>query len=402
MIKQTYNARRRGAALVFVAVSIVTLLVMASLAVDVGYICALTAEQQNTADAVALACASGLQDADADEAHARAMEFLELNQKPQGFLSLNDQIIEYGWWDSVNLVFHPDSENRFACRVRAARNNAPLFFAALMGHLETDVWRDAVAIGTKPCGGIWGLAGVRVPGNVTTDSYDSTAGSYEEDSANSHGDICSFRDVQVMGSTEINGDIMAGLSYEVDTRGGPDITGLTSSTLEEMNPPTIEWGDIATNNDNSLIGLTDGGRYPISSGSLRVGAQDNLTMAPGRYYFKDITVGAQGKITFTGPTTIYMTGSLSASGGGLVNVTQQPGNLTIYSSGSSVKLGGGYEFFGTVVAPSAAVTLSGSADMYGALVGRIVTINGDFSFHVDESLEWSQPWFQPPRPFLVK
>ena len=37
-----------------------------------------------------------------------------------------------------------------------------------------------------------------------------------------------------------------------------------------------------------------------------------------------------------------------------------------------------------------------------ALVGLTVRMYGDFNIHVDESLEWAQPWFEPPNPFMVK
>ena len=44
------DAQRQGLVLVLTTVSLVTLLLFACLAVDVGYICALTTEQQNNAD----------------------------------------------------------------------------------------------------------------------------------------------------------------------------------------------------------------------------------------------------------------------------------------------------------------------------------------------------------------
>jgi hypothetical protein len=173
--RQYRSRQRRGAVIVLVVVSLATLLICAALAIDVGFICALTAEQQNNADASSLAGASGLREATWEEAQQRALEFLALNQTPQKYLSLDDQIIEFGWWDSVAMKFYPadDLDKAFAVRVRAARNGAGLFFARIMGHHTTDVSRVAVALGSKPCGGIWGLEGIRF-GSIQTDSFDST------------------------------------------------------------------------------------------------------------------------------------------------------------------------------------------------------------------------------------
>ena len=112
--------KRRGVVIALTAICLITLLLCAALAIDVGYICALTAEQQNNADAGALAGASGLQDQDSTAARSRALSLLAQNQEPQGYRSLSDQIIDFGWFDSVNLVFHPldDPTNAFAIRVR--------------------------------------------------------------------------------------------------------------------------------------------------------------------------------------------------------------------------------------------------------------------------------------------
>ena len=63
--------RRRGAVAVYVAVSIITLLLFASLAVDVGWICALVAEMQNTADAGALSGALALHEDESDSAYEK-------------------------------------------------------------------------------------------------------------------------------------------------------------------------------------------------------------------------------------------------------------------------------------------------------------------------------------------
>ena len=81
----------------------------------------------------------------------------------------------------------------------------------------------------------------------------------------------------------------------------------------------------------------------------------------------------------------------------IVNETENPADLTILSTGTEFKLGGGSAFYGTLVAPYADVVLSGSgSSFFGALVGKTVTFNGGFEIHVDESLPILGVFDAPP------
>lgn len=400
--------RRRGAAAVLVILVLPVLIGFAALAIDVGYVCNLAGSSQNTADAGSLGGAYVLQEGQAMSALDAALEVIARNQQQQGFLSLEDQTVELGAWDSVNRVFTAldpaDWETgAFAARVVARRNNAPLFFAAVFIQTEIDVEREAVAVGSRTCGGIWGLEGVRINGSVRTDSYDSTEGGYSFLTANADGDICSGRDIDIMGSGEVNGDIMTGFGYSANIAGAAaTITGITTSSLDGATAPEVELGDAESDNDNATIGLTDEGRDPFSSGwNLAMNSDDNLTLISGTYFFESITLRAGATLTVTGPTTIYVAGDVDATGNGISNVTEDPANLTLLVAGSSVILNGSSAFYGSVLAPNAEVTLSGSSDMYGAVIGGTVVMRGDFEFHVDESLAIVEAMQAPP-PMLVK
>lgn len=405
MWNRSPSKRRRGAVLVFVGVSLIMLLLVASLAIDVGYICALTAEQQNNADAAALACASALQDGVPGDAETRARDILGLNQQPQGYVSLDDQLVQLGQWDRAGQTFTvaDDVAEASACRVVAARNNAPLFFAAIAGHLSTDVTREAVAIAPRPCGGIWGLEGIRINGNVETDSYDSTEAPYSSVNAGDNGDLCSGMDIDIRGSVEIHGDAVAGMGYQIDIRGPVFVAGVQSATLSDVEPPPHGFGDVASVNDNHLIGPTTRGRTALNAGrSIRLTGNDTLTVPPGRYYWHDVNITSGSAITFTGPTLVYMTGTLDTTGTALINRTGDPANLTIISTGSTVRLVGTSDFYGSILAPYADLQLGGTATWYGAVVARTIWMHGNFNFHVDESLPLTKPWNAGAPPQLVK
>jgi hypothetical protein len=198
---------------------------------------------------------------------------------------------------------------------------------------------------------------------------------------------------------------MTGFGYQLLIDGiSGQITGLTTSNIPEVTPPPYGFGNVAVVNDNAKIGLTDGGSIPWGRGvgNLSFGSRDTLTLPGGTFYFNSITLSGGATIKFTGPATVYVVGDIRATGGALLNSTADPGNLSIICTGKEVKFGGGVDFHGSILAPLAAVTLGGNAEYYGALVGKILTLNGNITIHVDESLPLNKPWFEAPFPFLVQ
>ncbi len=400
MVNSSSPMQRRGAIAVITAISLVTVLMCASLAVDVGYICLLTTEAQNTADAGALAGADALREIEYDSVLDRVSDIIARNQSSQGFNSLDDQIIEIGRWDTSTRAFTAmlpaEAGSANAVRVVAVRNDVSLFFAALAGKTTTNVSREAVAMFLPACSGIWGIDSVKVPGTIEIDSYDSPEGPYSSSSAHQNGDLCSNGTITVSGNANVEGDIR---TTEVVLNGGAmDITGVVEDALDLATPPPIDFGDAVTDNDNATIGLTDAGNNPLDNSSVSTPGfydlllfnSENLTLAPGTYIFDDIEMHGTSSLTLTGPTTIYLDDDLEMEGGTVINTTQNPADLTIIADGdfdgSNIKLTGNAAFYGAILAPNSAIQLTGNADYYGAIIGRTVDFGGTFSFHLDESL----------------
>jgi hypothetical protein len=392
--------------------TMVVLLVFASFAVDLGFVRAVCGEMQHTADTAALAGASALyktDEADVEKVTARASAMIERMQKSQNFRDMESQVIEVGSFNSRTGAFvaidDPEASKPFAVRVRSFRMKTPLFFAAVIGHYSTDVSREAISVGSSPCNGIWGLRGVRVIGDVVTDSYHSEDGAYAADTADDNGDICSGRNVTLNGGVEINGDVMCGFGYEVNANGSSsEVTGLTSANSGPVSGPELDFGDVRFVNDNALIGLTDGGRVPWAAGlgaNMSIRAGDNLNLPAGRYYLDSLTMRSDATITVSGPTTIYIGGDVTAAGAGIVSATLDPKDLSIISAGTHFSIGGSYDFYGSVLAPNADVVLTGDAGYYGVLIGGTVEMRGNTQVHVDESLPLAD-FFQPPPPQLVR
>jgi hypothetical protein len=106
----------------------------------------------------------------------------------------------------------------------------------------------------------------------------------------------------------------------------------------------------------------------------------------GNYYFNDLRITGQSTLTVAGPTVICLTGDLDTSGGDVINSTEDPTNLQIYMTGGSAVLTASVDWYGLLYAPNTIVTVNGTGDIYGAIVGQEVEVAGTSDIHFDTSL----------------
>jgi len=83
-----------------------------------------------------------------------------------------------------------------------------------------------------------------------------------------------------------------------------------------------------------------------------------------------------------------MNGSISLSGGSVLNKNGRPSSVQVSSASprGGVSLSGHSEAFMTVFAPGWHVGLSGGSGLFGSLVGRSIAASGDSALHYDISL----------------
>jgi hypothetical protein len=112
-------------------------------------------------------------------------------------------------------------------------------------------------------------------------------------------------------------------------------------------------------------------------------------MPPGTYYFRNMKLVGGSTLNILGTTKIYLTGDLDRHGGAVINNnTQLAGNLVINMTGpGKCTINSDNVFYGVVYAPNSDVTVNGTADFFGAIVGKTLKITGDATGHYDESLD---------------
>ncbi|MBI4231308.1 MAG: hypothetical protein HY608_10770, partial [Planctomycetes bacterium] len=223
-------------------------------------------------------------------------------------------------------------------------------------------------------------------GNILTDSYDSSLGTYASQAtntiswgggsfsyANANGDAGSNDSIDINGSTAVMGDAVAGPDGSVDLNGNVHVEGLVENltTTTELEPVTITY---PSSNDNANVGVSGVDKLQTNN--------SDVTMSGGIYHLTQIKVNGNGNILITGDSTLYLTEGMQVNGNGqllispgvkvtiytagkihingnsFVNADQQATDLTIYSSvvgsgsGSAVHINGNADFSGAIYAPT--------------------------------------------------
>lgn len=410
---RTEDPRRRGVTAVLVAVTFTALLGCAALTVDMGYVFVAHGDMQCAVDASALAGATGAPISD-QLATSRAQSTGSANRVTVSALARDEIHVQVGYWNShsnggtFSLPDGTEAARPNAARVFGARPGISLFFAGILGHHHVDIAKAATAIyGGGICAGMWGLNGVSADGNIFTDSYDSSVGVYGPGNIDLNGDLCSDQAVTLDGGVDIGGDVMYGFDYDLTISGqGYTIHGGTGPQNRSVSVPTIDMITAAANNDNATIPLTDlHNRDPFGGTTwdlTNVTGQDTLTLIAGTYYLTSAQLAGGAQIIVTGPTTFYIDGPADFSGGGLINPTQDPANLIIYSTGPTLTIDGGAGFYGAVIAPNTTVRFYGGSQIYGTVMAGFLDLRGATQIHVDSDVVRDIFGVGPEAPILVE
>jgi hypothetical protein len=253
-----------------------------------------------------------------------------------------------------------------------------------IGYLDGSLTVNLVAI--------VGLDGVTLSGNAKVDSdggapnvaFVVSNGSIAMSGNSSiHGDLRSTQgSVSLTGNAVVTGNAFAGTTIGKAS----SIRGLASpnSPVTALTAPSVA----ACSPYSSSAGLGGSFSYDTATGNLSVSGNKTVTLAAGTYCFGSITLSGNARLVVNGPVSISLTGQFSATGGSVVNQTNNAANLQISSSfagNDGVVVSGNATAYLTVYAPAAQVVLSGNSQIEGLVLGKSVTVSGNASIHQDAS-----------------
>ncbi|HUE69741.1 MAG TPA: TadE/TadG family type IV pilus assembly protein [Pirellulaceae bacterium] len=403
-MKRNLPNRRLGNIAILSATLLAMMMGMVAFAVDLGYIAHARTELQRTADAVVLAAATELP----DTAAATSMGIATSTNNSSAISpTLTSSNFEYGWWNRNTSTFTtptPASRKTNAVRVTINRTTATgnpldLFYGRVLGKSSTDMTITAIAWNDRGlCGAFVGIQSLDAPGTITTDSYDSVEGLYDPLTAYDNGSICSDGNITIGGDAYIDGNATYGEGDSITVNGGDaTVTGYLGERTRPLDYPSVDTSYVSVYNDNDSLpkvwrandlGLGYHWHAALDNfGNFELRAGEVYTIPPGTYYFNNFTLQGGATLNITGETIIYVTGKIYRGGLALVNNnTGSAQNLQLYSTGGTVNVTSDNAFYGVIYAPDSDVTISGSADYFGAVVGRTLKVTGTGQAHYDESL----------------
>ncbi len=224
-------------------------------------------------------------------------------------------------------------------------------------------------------------SGVKISGNVDAGGA-VTVGSSSSSNMATAGNITSGANVTI-GAFASVGDLKAAGNITVH----PSSTTGTRTPNAMVDPlPNILLPDLNFSAGGPNVILPANGSLtlgPGSYGALILGSSATLTLSGGSYAFNSIVAGSSSQIAWNAPTTINVVGNVS-----LGSNSQMSGvatNLLIQSRGTSVALGSGGTYRGTVLAPNASISMGG-ASFTGGLFGRSVSVNSNSTITGDVAL----------------
>lgn len=218
---------------------------------------------------------------------------------------------------------------------------------------------------------LFGAQYVNLNGNAVIDSYDATLGSYGGSNVQKRGHVGSNGTIALASNAIIYGNGVAGPSGSVT---GGTVTGQRLNASKTRTLPILTVPAAAVN-----------------VGAITLSSKTTMTLTAGTYVASSVAISGQATLiadTSKGPVTLYVTGSISIGGNGVLNTTGQPRFLSIVQvGGTAVSYAGNGTFAGTIYAPQSVLSLSGNGVLHGSFAGKAIEQSGNGVIHFDEALK---------------
>jgi hypothetical protein len=354
------DRRRRGAVIVWVAVSMIALLGCVGLALDTARVLLVAHELQTAADAGALAGAQFVR-TDAVLAMLSARSTTEANDAEGDAILLPDNPgndpggkVVLGRFDRETRTFTatltaPNAVKVIACRTTAQNGALPLIFGPIFNVADANVKRQAIAmIGGGTGAGLIALnktdrAALSISGTVTlevdggaiqVDSIDSRAIDTNGGPTINAPEINVVGDAAISSNTIYSGDVNPNSPYVPDP-----LAYLTAPNWEAM----TDYGGVSVTGSSAKEVQLEPGYYP--QGISMTNNFGTLRLAPGIYVLDGPGLKVTGGNMYAHGVMFYVkgTGVIDLEGNGVIQVT--PIDPTKYSYPSGTEDYEGISFF---------------------------------------------------------
>jgi hypothetical protein len=291
---------------------------------------------------------------------------------------------------------------------------------ALRSYGRDDAARVAVEMVVQPSKqgffrwAAFGDEAMHLDANSRTDSYDSQAGTYDEQAvngagsnlfANSEGDVGSNQNITIDSNIGVYGDAHPGPGGSVT---GAQLANIAGSTTPM--PETIELPDIVVPTIASLGNLSVTVAWTLASGNYHYDSlvvENNKTLfvnGPATIVVGDFKLKSGADIVIdatSGPVEFFVLGDFILNSNTSIAATSEdpraasfnllsdnildPGVDVIFAA-DVVEFDSNSRMFGTIYAPSAEIKIDSNFELFGSLVARRVGLHSNSRIHFDEQL----------------
>jgi Flp pilus assembly protein TadG len=371
-------AARRGFAVLYLAIALMALLLVASLAVDYSQVQCAKTQLQAATDAIARYAATGLGDG---TYYTKATTVAQDNSVDGAPLALQSGDVVTGNWTSGTFTVGGSPKNcvKVSTTLSAARGTAvPVLFAPGVSSCNV----TATSYATYSAGQAFGIIGINSVelqnGTITTDSWNSSLGAYSAGSAGTQGSVASNGDITLNGTVTIKTGVYLAPGSTVGGNGTLSY-GNVNTLSADLSYPVASAGNASSSNNNSSLGSDyQSGNFNMSSGTVNVPA--------GTYYLNSFSMSG-GTLNINGAATFYVNGNFTIQGGA-VNVTGNvPSNFTvnvIASAGGN--LSSLSSLYINLYCPTSPINVNNCTNLYGSFIGSTLSVSNSCAIHADQAL----------------
>jgi hypothetical protein len=268
--------------------------------------------------------------------------------------------------------------------------------------VPTTVWRF----------GAFGKEFVHMNSNARIDSYNSDLGTYAAEDVNGsgtmrhaheQGDTGSNGDIGLDQNSRVWGDAIPGPSHSDTILGNAFVTGTTGAASQPLEMPTItvptysNYGALTvtgtttiptgnrtytnlTVNSSKVLNITGPANIVISNLALRSNAQINVDATNGDvtlWVLDNFVLSQNSQIAPTDFKPKHLRLNLLSD-----NVINPELNIQL----DTVEFDSNSKFYGTILAPNAAISINSNFNMFGSILARSIDLRSNANFHFDEAL----------------
>ncbi|UCD64440.1 MAG: hypothetical protein JSW34_03130 [Candidatus Zixiibacteriota bacterium] len=237
---------------------------------------------------------------------------------------------------------------------------------------------------------VFGDVSVLMDNNTCTDSYNSDSGSYAATLDLDEGDVASNGPLDFIHTAVVGGDASSATAGGISIDPNSTVCGDTASGVEPYVIQTVpdsvyDWARTVT---AAPAGLSGSYTYNPTTYELSMTLNQSVVMSGGVYYFSSITLGNTVTLQVAAgeQVVIYLDGDLSVGQNGSINTDGAPGDLIIFSRGTSLDIGQSTEIYAAFYGPTVDVSMQNNSQFYGAIVCRTSSAINAACVHYDRAL----------------